>query len=41
MTEFFNRPSEEDLRRLLRNELTPAEAELWSLDEKPPCIPPS
>ena len=30
MTEFFNRSSEKDLRRRLRKELTPAEAELWS-----------
>jgi len=29
MTEFFNRSSEKDLRRRLRKELTPAEAELW------------
>jgi very-short-patch-repair endonuclease len=30
MTEFFNRSSEKDLRRRLRKELTPAEAELWA-----------
>jgi very-short-patch-repair endonuclease len=30
MTEFFNRSSEKELRRRLRNEPTPAEAELWS-----------
>ena len=30
MTELFNRSSEKDLKRSLRKELTPAEAELWS-----------
>ena len=30
MTEFFNRSSEKDLRRRLRKELAPAEAQLWS-----------
>jgi very-short-patch-repair endonuclease len=30
MTEFFNRSSEKGLRRRLRKELTPAEAQLWS-----------
>ena len=30
MTEFFNRPTEEDLRKRLRNEMPKAEVILWS-----------